>query len=131
MRDRKIMAVYVVGTMSVVGGIVAYNNFVDDTPDGQAGGGSERRVEAGQGIFVDLALPEPRSRREEPAESRPESRATTPPAVQHTSRSAAGGSGSAPAARTASVSAAPACTQSLLGSVIGLLGALLGGGGGC
>jgi hypothetical protein len=130
MRDRKIMAVYVLGTLSIVGGIVAYNNADDDLPGGGPDNGPSRRVEKGQGIAIDLAIPEPFGSREQPDTSAPARRTVTPPATQ-APRSAARGLASAPAARPVSVSARPACAQSLLGSVIGLLGALLGGGGGC
>lgn len=130
MRNRNIMAVYVLGGLAVVGGIALYNTSDDDTPDGQVESGPSRRGEAGQGILIDLALPESFFEREEPAGSGPVSRAVTPPAT-YTPRSAARGVAPAPATRPAVVAAPPACAPSLLGSVLGLLGALLGGGGGC
>lgn len=131
MRDRKIVVAYVLVPLVLVSGIVLYNDS-DEIPDGGFGDGGGKRIQSGQGILVELALPTDDVRREQPDTSRPVSRVTTPPAT-HTARSAAGGGGgsSASSARPASVTAAPACTQSLLGSVLGLLGALLGGGGGC
>ena len=129
MRDRNVIAMYVVGVVSLVGAIVLYNNSDYDAPDSQ-GSGPSSRAEGTQGVIVDLALPESFFKREQPEASGPVSRATTPPEIQ-TSRSAAGGAAPVAAAQTTLVSAAPACNQSLLASVMGLLGALLGGGGGC
>lgn len=130
MRERNVLAAYVIGMLAIVGGIVLYNALNDDSPDSPVQSGPSKRHEAGQGLLIDLSIPQALAEREQPDASPPARRATTPPAI-HTSRSAAGGGGSAPAARPMVVSAQPACAQSLLGSVIGLLGSLLGGGGGC
>lgn len=129
MRDRNVMAVYVLGALAVIGGIVAYNTY-DDTPDGQTENGPTRRFQGGQGVLIDLSLPDQPARREQPEVSGPATRVAGAPAT-HVARSAAGGGSSAPAARPTLVSTQPACSTSLLGSVLGLLGSLLGGGGGC
>ncbi|HTK66190.1 MAG TPA: hypothetical protein VL595_27680 [Pseudonocardia sp.] len=130
MRDRNIIVVYALGALAIVGGIALYNTSKDDVPDGQVESGPTRRGEAEQGILIDLALPESFFEREQPEESPPARRVPAAPAT-YTPRSAAGGSAPAPVTRPALVTAPPACVPSLLGSVLGLLGALLGGGGGC
>jgi hypothetical protein len=130
MRDRIILAACVLGALSVVGGIVLYNHSGDDAAGSQIEKGPAKRGHGGEGILIDVSSLNRLVKREEPDVSQPEGRAGAPSGTR-TSMSPAGGAASAPAARPAFVSgpAPSACPSSLLGSVIGLLGALLGGGG--
>jgi hypothetical protein len=130
MRSRNVVVLYVLGTLAIIGGIVVYNDSNDKPGDDQVQSGPSKRAKAPEGILIDLAIPERVVEVEQADTTEPGRRATTPPAT-HASRSAAGGGAAAPAARPAMVMATPACSPSLLGSVLGLLGSLLGAGGGC
>jgi hypothetical protein len=128
MRDRIIMAGYILGALAIVAGLIVYNNL--DSEDVPAPHGPSERIEAGEGTLIDIGvLNVILGRREEAAQPVAETKAPLP--VQ-TRMSPAGGAAPAAVIQPAFVyTPPPTCAPSLLGSVLGLLGGLLGGRGGC
>jgi hypothetical protein len=135
MRDRIIVAVCALGVLSVIGGILLFANTGGDAADGQGEKKQRERVQAGEGIFVggpffNLLFPDQR-----PDASSPVGSTNAASAVPVTSSSAAGGGGAPAVARPAVAATvrpvAPVCNAGLIAAVVGLLGSLVGGGGGC
>lgn len=134
MRNRIVVAVCVVGLVSIIGGIALFVSSSATDPENPPGQKQRERAQAGQGIFVggpffNVLFDE---RRPDASQSVDNGTQASSPVVRSTS-SPAGGGGAPPVARPAAPAvqtAVPACSPSLLASVVGLLGGVLGGGGG-